>query len=106
MILVGPPTSPVNLMTSTQDDSGGITLLWNSSSVVDEYIIFVAPPVESGSIFKTPNTTIQLTMLYIQEYNISVVANNCAGNSTPAEIKIGTERLDVHEDAMSYTLLL
>ena len=88
MILVGPPTSPVNLMTSTQDDSGVTTLLWNSSSVVDEYIIFVAPPVESGSLFKTPNSTIQLTVLYNQEYNISVVANNCAGNSSSTKINI------------------
>ena len=76
-------------MTSIQNDSGVITLLWNSSSVVDEYMIFVAPPVESGSIFTTPNTTIQITVCYNQEYNISVVANNCAGSSTPAEIIVG-----------------
>ena len=30
----------------------------------------------------TSNTSIQLPVLYNQEYNISVLANNCAGNST------------------------
>ena len=97
LVHVEPPTSPMNLMTSTQDGNGVITLLWSSSDVVDEYIIFIAPPVELGSIFKTSNTTIKFPVLYNQEYNISVVANNCAGNSTPAEINTGkhNERFDV-----------
>ena len=33
-------------------------------------------------------TTVEFPVLYSQEYNISVVASNCAGNSTPAEIMI------------------
>ena len=78
-------------MASIQNDSGVITLLWDSGDVVDEYIIFVTPPVESGSIFITSNTTIQLPMLYNQRYNISVVANKCAGNSssTKTDVMIG-----------------
>ena len=83
----GPPTSPMNLsQQAIQGNSRDITLQWNSSNVVDYYIITVSPPVESGSTFTTPNTSIQLPVLYNQEYNVSVVANNCAGNSEPAEI--------------------
>ena len=61
---------------------------WNTNTTqksVDCFIT-ITPPTESGSVFTTSNTTIQLSILYNQEYNISVVANNCAGNSTPASI--------------------
>ena len=49
-----------------------------------DYFISITPPTEFGSVFTTSNTTIQLPVFYNQEYNISVMANNCAGNSTPA----------------------
>ena len=39
-------------------------------------------------IFYTADTSIPLTLHYDRDYNISVVANNCVGNSTPAEIHI------------------
>ena len=62
-----------------------------SESVVDSYIINVFPPISSVSTFTTANTSIQLFILYNQDYNISVVATNCIGNSTPTEtnVKIG-----------------
>ena len=65
---------------------------WNPVDMADKYIISVSPLVadnaEFGSIFITPNTTIQLPLQYNQDYNISVMASNCAGNSTPVEISI------------------
>ena len=57
-------------------------------SVVDSYIINISPPIASVSTFTTANTSIQLFILYNQDYNVSVVATNCAGNSTPTETNV------------------
>ena len=69
-----------------------ITLLqWNASEAANFYIITVSPSVvgpAAGSSIITSNTTVEFSVLYSQEYNISVVASNCVGNSTPAEIMI------------------
>ena len=48
-----------------------------------KYFVAVTPSDESGqSNFVTLDKTIQLTALYNCEYNVTVVANNCAGNSS------------------------
>ena len=53
------------------------------------YIITISldPPstADSGDILHTTNTSVQLALLYDQDYNISVVARNCIGSSAPAE---------------------
>ena len=54
--------------------------------MVDEFIIFISPPFETGSVFITTNTFIHLPFLYNKNYSVEVVASHCAGNSTPAEI--------------------
>ena len=36
--------------------------------------------------FTTLNTSIWLTLFYDQDYNISMISKNCAGNSEPAEL--------------------
>ena len=51
------------------------------------YIVTVIPESNLTS-FVTFETFIRLVLLYGQEYNISVAASNCAGNSTSAEIFI------------------
>ena len=59
---------------------------WNPVTVADHYIISVSPLINDESTFITSNTTINLPLRHNQDYNISVMASNCAGNSTPAEI--------------------
>lgn len=89
------PTITNESITIVSGDSHGIAigLEWTSSdaTIVDSYVINVSPPIASVSTFTTVNTSIQLFILYNQEYNISVLATNCAGNSTPTEtdVKIG-----------------
>ena len=63
---------------------------WSQVDKADDYLVSVVSLVDckSESIFITPNTTIQLPLKYNQDYNVSVMASNCAGNSTPAEIGI------------------
>ena len=38
------------------------------------------------SSFTTSNTSVWLTLFYDQDYNISVIAKNCFGNSEPTEL--------------------
>ena len=66
-----------------------MTILWspNDNDRVDYYIISITTNTIETS-FTTFNTSIQLPLQYNQEYNISVIANNCAGNSTPAEMNL------------------
>ena len=91
----GPPSSPLNLMQHLivsaclqVTNRALVEIQWDSNDMADHYTVIVSPPIESGSTFTTSNTSIQLPVLYNQEYNISVVANNCAGNSLSAEISI------------------
>ena len=69
-----------------------VTLQWDDEFVpmyLGNYTIIVYPEaVNSQSIFYTSNTSIPLALHYDRDYNISVVASNCVGNSTPAEIHI------------------
>lgn len=59
-----------------------VTVQNNAIGDINKYHVAVTPPDESGlSNFVTPNKTIELTVLYNHKYNITVVANNCAGNS-------------------------
>ena len=61
-----------------------VTVLWKANRAGNhEYFITIMPPIKSGSNFLTTNDAIQLSVSYNQEYNFSVIANNCAGNSTP-----------------------
>jgi hypothetical protein len=64
---------------------------WNAAALTDHYIISISPLVKDGeseSTFITSNTTIHLPLQINQDYNVSVMASNCAGNSTPAEISM------------------
>ena len=78
-----------------------ITLQWDDESnpfplertnhIIVNYTVTVqcSEAADSESIiFNTADTSIPLTLHYDRDYNISVVASNCVGNSTPAEIHI------------------
>ena len=81
-------------MNLTQDIIDSMKIQWNPVEMADQCIISISPLVadnEFGSIFITctHKTTIQLPLQYNKDYNnISFVASNCAGNSTPVEISI------------------
>ena len=80
------------MLTIQQRDDGVATviLLWNSTDdLANDYIIYLYPPnLESASTFVTSKTSVELSLAYNQEYNVSVIASSCAGNSTPTEIMI------------------
>ena len=61
----------------------------NSREIHKLYFVTVFPSVDSEpSTFTTENNTFQLSLLYNHEYAVSVVAKNCAGNSTPVNITV------------------
>ena len=64
---------------------------WNAAALADHYIVSLSPLInnnESKSTFITSNTTVNLPLQYNQDYNISVMARNCAGNSIPVKISM------------------
>ena len=67
------------------DDPATVTLTVTNDSahVVTYFSISVVSSMASWSTFATANNTIKVPVLYNQEYNISLVANNCAGSSEP-----------------------
>ena len=78
------------------NDSPQLLLKWNVTGHFEEGFVSVTPPVTAGSIFNTTNTTLQVPILYNQEYNISVMAHNCAGNSTIVTISVNYGKFIVH----------
>lgn len=49
--------------------------------------------------YTTPNTTIQLPVVYNQEYDIKVLANNCIGNSSSANLSLLiSKQINYHDD--------
>ena len=90
---------PTNLTQSISESSSDkqeatrmfmLILGWTSSNatMVDNYIITLSSPTKEKSILITSNTSIEVPLHYNQEYNVSVIAMNCAGNSTPIKINI------------------
>ena len=87
----GSPQTPNNMGQDIRHERHHISVdvHWESSDYADSYFIFVFPPLNNcDSIFTTTNTTFQLSILYNEEYNISVFASNCAGNSTPVIVSV------------------
>ena len=75
---------------------------WKPTALADHYIVSLSPLIdnnESGSTFITSNTTIHLPLQYNQDYNVSVVASNCAGKSTPVDISVRVGTVVVNVDS-------
>ena len=72
-------------------NTASITLTWSASSGADNYTIMVTPPLPSGqSLLSTTTTSLQLTVLYNQEYTVNLTSHNCAGiNSTTLSLLAG-----------------
>ena len=90
---------PTNLTQSISESSSDeqeatrmlmLILEWTSSNatMVDNYIITLSSHTEETSTLITSNTSIEVPLHYNQEYNISMRAMNCAGNSAPVETNI------------------
>ena len=83
-----PPAAPSGVMTTADQSQftpsrASITLTWSSSSGADNYTIMVTPLLSSGqSLVSTTTTSLQLTVLYNEEYSINITAQNCVGRNS------------------------
>ena len=71
--------------------TASMTVTWSASSGIDNYTIMVTPLLPSGeSLFSRTTTSLQLTVLYNEDYSINITAQNCAGsNSTIVSLTVG-----------------
>ena len=95
-----PPAAPSGVMTTADQSqfipsTASITLTWSASSGADNYTIMVTPLLPSGrSLVSTTTTSLQLTVLYNEEYSINITAQNCAGSSsTIVAVIVGNEHV-------------
>lgn len=57
-------------------------------NLVSTFIVETTSMGKAPYEYTTQNTTLQLPVSYNQEYNITVLANNCIGNSTSANLSL------------------
>ena len=101
IVLEYPPAALSGVMTSADENqftpsTASITLTWSASSGADNYTIMVTPPLPSGqSLLSTTNPSLQLTVLYNEEYSINITALNCAGSNSTI-ITLAHCKLSVH----------
>ena len=72
--------------------TASMTVTWSASSGADNYTIMVTPLLPSRQyLISTTTTSLQLTVLYNEEYAVSITAQNCAGsNSTTVPLTVGS----------------
>ena len=98
MSYIGPPEFTGNIIVNeltNEDNYYSVNVSWKTigPNIDEQYIIAITSPVGSRSNFTTSNTSIILSVLYDQEYNISIVASNCAGSSARVTTTIGMFRI-------------
>ena len=95
-----PPAAPSGVTTTANErqftpSTASITVTWSASSGVDNYTIMVTPLLPSGqSLVSTASTSLQLTVLYNEDYSINITTQNCAGrNSTIVSLTVGNRTI-------------
>ena len=98
-MLEGPPAAPIGVNTTVDESNfspsmASIILTWSASSGTDNYTIMVSPPLPSGQTpLSTTTTMLQLTVLYNEDYTLSIAAHNCGGtsNTTVISSRVGNK---------------
>ena len=87
-----PPSPPQRVSHSVESSSAdevSVTVGWDSPTETGgrddlTYTVTISPPAQLSATVLT-STSVTVTAQYNVDYNVSVVATNCAGNSTTAE---------------------
>ncbi len=84
-----PPTSFNDSILRSSADEVSISVQWDSPTETGgrddlTYIVTILPPAQLSATVLT-STSVTVTAQYNMDYTVSVVAANCAGNSTTAE---------------------
>ena len=77
--------------------TASITLSWSASSEADNYTIMATPLLPPGqSLVSITTTSLQLTVLYNEEYSINITAQNCVGSSsTIVPLTVGKKKYNI-----------
>ena len=80
-----PPLNPTLASQANQPSSSTVTVEWDPPSspggVSVSYVLTISPPPLSQSTLTVETTSVQITVSYNTQYNLSIRADNCAGSS-------------------------
>ena len=85
----GPPSAVRHFILSSSANKVSVSVQWNPTTETGgrddpTYTVTISPPAQlSATVFTSISVTV--TAQYNVDYTVSVVATNCAGNSTTAE---------------------
>ncbi|XP_064401360.1 uncharacterized protein LOC135347328 isoform X2 [Halichondria panicea] len=85
----GPPSTIRHSTSSSSADGISVTVGWDAPTETGgrddlTYTVTILPPAQLSATVLT-STSVTVTAQYYVDYNVSVMATNCAGNSTTAE---------------------
>ena len=72
-----------------------VSLHWNPVDGADNYTVTISPPAQLSATVVTPTSFTVSAADYNEDYTVSVVATNCAGNSTAEEFSFRVGELVV-----------
>ena len=72
-------------------------------NLVSTFIVEIRSMGKAPVYFTTLNTTLQLSVAYNQEHSVTVLANNCIGNSTSANLSLLISKQILSESILTYT---
>ena len=92
-IILGLPSPPVNISHSIQSSSAegaSVSVQWDPPSDNGgrddlTYTVTISPPAQLSATVVTSTSVTVSAADYNEDYTVSVVATNCAGNSTAEE---------------------
>ena len=82
-----------------------IQVNWNQYIFPAQYSVFWASTHES-SVTTTYNNSVQLLLSYNSEYNVSLLAGNCAGSSAPVSVLFRVGKLKLQHPCSAKLLFL
>ncbi len=93
----GPPSTIRHSIPNNSANEVSVSVQWdppteNGGRDDLTYTVTVSPPAQLSAIVIT-STSVTVTAQYNVDYTVSVVATNCAGNSTTAEYNFSTGEL-------------
>ena len=89
-VFAGLPSPPVNIRHSvhrlaSNSSTVAVTVQWDPVDGVDNYTVTISPSAQLSATVVTSTSVTVSAANYNEDYTVSVVATNCAGNSTAEE---------------------
>ena len=101
-VKLGVPSEPTAINHSVQsltanNSTVAVTVQWDPVDGVDNYTVAISPLAQLSATVVTSTSVTVSVADYNEDYTVSVVATNCAGNSTAEEYSFRVGELVVVE---------